>query len=215
MGPNRGDSEALTDALFKHLDVNKDGKLSKEELAAAPERLRKLDTDDDEMISVAELVPNLFGNGEKVLPWPYPAVTPVRQALPDNAPFFRVDPGVPGDKLGRRLLSQYDKDKNGKLSAKEIGLDAADFAALDKNKDGQLDLAELAAFAASDARPGADVSARQGAQGQGAGRPSEAARAGCAVGAGRRTPPAGDAVQPRRSAAGLGRRGRARRAGGL
>jgi len=45
-------------------------------------------------------------------------------------------------------VTQYDKDKNGKLSAKEIGLDAADFAALDKNKDGQLDLAELAAFAA-------------------------------------------------------------------
>jgi Ca2+-binding EF-hand superfamily protein len=143
MGPNRGDSEALTEALYKYLDVNKDGKLSKEELAAAPDRLRRLDTDDDEMISVAELVPNRFGGAEGIV---YDG-NPAPAALPENAPLFRVDPGAPADRLARRLLSQYDKDRNGKLSAKEIGLDATDFAALDKNKDGQLDLTELAAFA--------------------------------------------------------------------
>jgi Ca2+-binding EF-hand superfamily protein len=145
MGPNKGDSEALTEALFKHLDVNKDGKLSREELAAAPERLRRLDTDDDEMISVAELVPERFNQGEgQVIFGGEGGPSP----LPEGAAFVRVDAGTPADKLARRLLTQYDKDKNGKLSAKEIGLDAADFAALDKNKDGQLDLTELAAFAA-------------------------------------------------------------------
>ncbi len=144
MGPNKGDSEALTEALFKHLDVNKDGKLSKEELAAAPERLRRLDTDDDEMISVGELVPNRFGESEAIV---YGG-DPTPAALPENSPFFRIEPGTPPDRLARRLLTHYDKDRNGKLSAKEIGLDAADFAALDRNKDGQLDLAELAAFAA-------------------------------------------------------------------
>jgi Ca2+-binding EF-hand superfamily protein len=146
MGPNRGDSEVLTEALFKYLDVNKDGKLSKEELAAAPERLRKLDTDDDDTISVAELVPNRFGGEEGfAVPTAY-AGGPV--ALPDNAPFFRIDGEGPNERLARRLLTQYDKDRNGKLSAREIGLDAAEFAALDKNKDGQLDLAELSTFAA-------------------------------------------------------------------
>jgi Ca2+-binding EF-hand superfamily protein len=148
MGPNRGDSEALTEALFKHLDVNKDGKLSKAELAAAPERLRRLDTDDDETISVSELVPNRFGDGEQIATAIEPGGSPGGPpALPDNAPFFHIGPGAPAERLARRLLMQYDKDKNGKLSAKEIGLPAADFAALDKNKDGQLDLAELAAFA--------------------------------------------------------------------
>jgi Ca2+-binding EF-hand superfamily protein len=146
MGPNRGDSEALTEALFKHLDVNKDGKLSREELAAAPERLRKLDTDDDEMISVAELVPNRFGDGGENFAVALVGGDAGPQTLPDNAPLVRVEGEGPNDKLGRRLLSQYDKDKNGKLSAKEIGLGAAEFAALDKNKDGQLDLAELSAF---------------------------------------------------------------------
>jgi Ca2+-binding EF-hand superfamily protein len=146
MGSTSGDSQALTDALFKYLDANKDGKLSKEELAAAPERLRPLDTDDDEMISVAELVPNRFGN-EEGFAVAIGGGDVGQQALPDNAPLFRVEGAAPNDKLARRLLSQYDKDHNGKLSAKEIGLGAAEFAALDKNKDGQLDLSELSAFA--------------------------------------------------------------------
>jgi Ca2+-binding EF-hand superfamily protein len=143
MGPNRGDSESLTDALFKCLDVNKDGKLSKEELAAAPERLHLLDRDDDEMISVGELVPNRFGGNDGYAIAFAGSGGPA--ALPDGVPFFRVDAGA-AERLAKRLLSQYDKDKNGKLSAREIGLDAADFAALDRNKDGQLDLTELAAF---------------------------------------------------------------------
>src|SRR5438445_4773603 len=52
-------SVALTDALFTHLDRNKDGKLSKKELAAAPSVLQILDVDDDELISIQELLPEL------------------------------------------------------------------------------------------------------------------------------------------------------------
>src|SRR5260370_1161503 len=48
--PGRDQSGKVTKALFKYLDVNKDGKLSKDELAAAPSLLHKLDLDDDEMI---------------------------------------------------------------------------------------------------------------------------------------------------------------------
>src|SRR5262249_20432989 len=48
-------SSALTDALFQHFDKNKDGKLSKEELCAAPNILARLDVDDDEMVSPEEL----------------------------------------------------------------------------------------------------------------------------------------------------------------
>src|SRR5262249_54612147 len=55
-------AEALTDALFKNLDVNQDGKLSTEELLAAASSLRALDQNDDELISIQELLPNADGN---------------------------------------------------------------------------------------------------------------------------------------------------------
>jgi Ca2+-binding EF-hand superfamily protein len=145
LGPNRGDSGALTEALFKHLDINKDGKLSREELAAMPERLRRLDTDDDETISISELLPERFNEQEGFVVFGAPDGG-AGMTLGDGVPFIRIDPTAPPEKLARRLLAQYDKDKNGKLSQKEIGLNAAEFAALDKNKDGQLDLAELATF---------------------------------------------------------------------
>jgi Ca2+-binding EF-hand superfamily protein len=55
--PGRDQSGKVTKALFKYLDVNKDGKLSRDELAAAPALLHKLDLDDDEMIARDELSP--------------------------------------------------------------------------------------------------------------------------------------------------------------
>jgi Ca2+-binding EF-hand superfamily protein len=51
-------TDAINEALFTLLDTNKDGKLSKEELAVAPDVLQALDSDDDEVISVQELLPS-------------------------------------------------------------------------------------------------------------------------------------------------------------
>lgn len=50
---------ALSNAIFRALDANSDGKLSAEELAAADKSLLKLDLDDDECITPLELVPDL------------------------------------------------------------------------------------------------------------------------------------------------------------
>ncbi|MCA9023401.1 MAG: hypothetical protein KDA74_24800, partial [Planctomycetaceae bacterium] len=49
---------ALTAALVQALDQDQDGRLSQTELQSAESSLRRLDTNDDELIGVGELVPN-------------------------------------------------------------------------------------------------------------------------------------------------------------
>jgi Ca2+-binding EF-hand superfamily protein len=141
-GPPIERSEALTRALFKHLDVNQDGKLSQPEVLAAESALRRFDLDDNEMISEEELLPasiatpapRLFGQ--------------MREQAPSYvANFHVVDQGRAAGGLAQRLLQKYDKDKKGSLSRAEIGLGQALFDRLDADHDGQLDETELDKFA--------------------------------------------------------------------
>lgn len=54
--PQNQAAQQLTDALYKHLDKNKDGRLSRNELADAPQVLAALDVDEDEIITPQELL---------------------------------------------------------------------------------------------------------------------------------------------------------------
>jgi Ca2+-binding EF-hand superfamily protein len=56
-------TDRLTDALLKHLDTNKDGKVDEAEWKAAAETLRKLDRNDDELIGPGELVEKIVYPG--------------------------------------------------------------------------------------------------------------------------------------------------------
>src|SRR5262249_51093927 len=89
-----------------------------------------------------ELVPNINGPGYYFF-GPDFGTTAI-----DKTPFLILNPGDPPKKLTDELLRRYDKDKNGKLSRKEIGLDQATFDQLDANKDGELDAAELVQWTA-------------------------------------------------------------------
>jgi Ca2+-binding EF-hand superfamily protein len=132
----QGKSGLMTDALFKYLDKNMDGKLSKEELATASDVLHRLDIDEDEMISQDELVPDLNPYGRVFFGGP-------DQGTVTSPAFQLFSPGEPAAKLTKALLDRYDKNKDGKLSRPESGFDEATFARLDANKDGQLTAAEL------------------------------------------------------------------------
>ncbi len=137
-------TKAVNDLIYHHLDVNKDGKLSKEELARGPEVLRKLDEDEDEVFSLEELTPRRNSGG--FIAAPVALERNLRYVAP-VAPggLLEVRPGS-FETVARQLVAAYDKNKDGKLSREEINLDKEQFDRLDANRDGQLDLKELARF---------------------------------------------------------------------
>jgi len=141
-GSDQGTSEKLTEALFKHLDLNKDGKLSKDELAAATMSLRRLDLDEDELLSALEIASDIFN--QRFFGQVEYLGGRMRSSGPAKTALLAVTAGQPSPQLTQQLLLHYDQDKNKKLSVKEIGLDKTAFDQLDKNHDGLLDEKELA-----------------------------------------------------------------------
>lgn len=135
--------------LFELLDGNGDRRLSAPELSKALDVLRKLDRDDDETISKAELLSSMQR----------PQVVPRRrEAAPQSViPFISLASGESLPKLIRRLLEKYDRDiadgpgnsaspKNQKLNSQELGLTEKELQKHDKDGDGQLDFTELCRF---------------------------------------------------------------------
>ncbi len=140
-------ANALTETLFKVLDTDKDGKLSKKELMAAERVLHKYDLNDDEVVTIAELMqtPAAFTPAAPgVMQAQYTRPTPLV-----NAPFVLAPREEAPKRITERLavakalLAQYDKDKNGKLSPAEIGLPKEVFDRYDADKDGEWSDLEL------------------------------------------------------------------------
>jgi Ca2+-binding EF-hand superfamily protein len=134
-------AEALTDALFKALDLNQDGKLSKEELLAAPSSARALDLNNDELVSVQELLPNADPNENARM-----AQRDAPKALSNSTPLVLLSADDSPTRLAYILLGRYDKDQSQRLSRAEIKLEPHVFDQLDLNHDGELDAEELARF---------------------------------------------------------------------
>lgn len=138
---------AVTEALFKLLDVNSDGKLTKDEVKSAEKLLASKDADEDECLSQAELVPNLFnqGFGRPVRPVGGGFGQP-QPAMPANDTVLTFDPArVPGT-LTQQIIKKYDKDGDFELTREEVGFDDASFVRLDKDGNGRLDGEELDAW---------------------------------------------------------------------
>jgi Ca2+-binding EF-hand superfamily protein len=130
--------DPLTDSLFRTLDRDKDGKLSRAELEAAINTLAPLDNNLDDLISAGELVPNYGGSGVSFQP------LAVFEPTPEEMPFFLTFPTDLAHAVTARLLRRYDQDKDGCLSRSEIAFDKELFDRLDANGDGKLDEDELA-----------------------------------------------------------------------
>lgn len=136
-----GDSPALTDALFKRLDADRDGKLSAAELAAAPARLAPLDANEDELLSADELLEK-FAN-----PFANAIVIGGNQQTPEPPVLPDVFYASSGQRLTAKLvLAARDKNKDGGLTADELATQSYDLGDLDHDGDGRLDADEVAAW---------------------------------------------------------------------
>jgi Ca2+-binding EF-hand superfamily protein len=140
----RTDSAELSAALFSHLDLNHDGKLSVDELKAARTSLAPLDLNEDELLTAAELLgrvpPPNAGLPVAVADAPQPEGA--SQNTPPELLFLPAD----GRQAVKHLLAARAGSRATALARKDLGFDAKQFAALDKDANGKLDSAELAAW---------------------------------------------------------------------
>lgn len=129
-----------TEALFKLMDANGDGKLTRAEVEGVQALLATKDADEDECLSVQELLgTNLFGQQVRIQPGRAGAPAPPR--VPQNVVVYDRG-GVPGTII-QPLFERYDKNKDSRFSRSEIGFEETTFAALDSNKDDLLSVEEL------------------------------------------------------------------------
>jgi Ca2+-binding EF-hand superfamily protein len=139
-----------TDALFGHLDRDKDGKLTRAELVDAASSLHRLDLDDDELIEGIELEPFTDPSAMQMENIPgrrgnYADAPPVVELMADDSSLRPV----------RQLLKKYDKGTgkgaspgDNKLTNGEFAIDPKTFARADADSDGALDTEELRRFLA-------------------------------------------------------------------
>jgi Ca2+-binding EF-hand superfamily protein len=114
---------------------------------AAPQILAKLDTDDDEMITTDEILPNSRNPYDGFVVAQPGTMGPPQQ---QGETFYMIAPGESTTGLARQLLLHYapkGKQASKKLTRKDLGLDEATFNRLDVDGDGELDSEELARFA--------------------------------------------------------------------
>jgi Ca2+-binding EF-hand superfamily protein len=120
-------------AISGLLDTDKDGELSAAELKKAEAVLFRRDADGDEILTVAELTDR-----------PTPTTAPPTSGA--DTPFLFLTPETEDD-LPRRLLARYGPpSSSAALTRKVLGLSAAAFARLDRDRDGKLDGDELRGF---------------------------------------------------------------------
>ena len=139
-------AKQINERIFKRLDKADEGYLTADKVAGLYEKLRALDENEDEMLDLSELTTR--GNGMSFEPVDGTNLPRSRTTTTEPA-LHNIDLGqVPA--LVKQMMVKYDRNKDGKLTRSEVGLEPALFAKLDANKDGSLDADELRAYFATE-----------------------------------------------------------------
>jgi Ca2+-binding EF-hand superfamily protein len=133
-----------TEALFKLLDLNGDGKLTKAEVTGFEALLATKDSDEDECLNLMELL-GMDGFQQQRRIQVEVRNAPNYPRPPQNVVYEYELNGIPGT-LMPRVLKEYDKNDDGSLTAAESGFDSETFKRLDTNEDDRLSPEELDAW---------------------------------------------------------------------
>ncbi len=104
VGRPAGSQKILTDAILKQIDIDRDGKTSAAEWAKAEGAFAKLDTNDDELITANELVPQITtypGSRGTALRLP-PTSTSRGDAITDAVPIVILSPKVDPEAVSKQ-----------------------------------------------------------------------------------------------------------------
>lgn len=143
--PENPTGAAVTEALFKLMDADGDGKLMRDEVRAVEKLLATKDADEDECLSQAELVNFTDPRTGRVVQF-QPNGQPLPQPNPAGQTVLTYEPArVPGT-LTQQVIKKYDRDNDFDLTRDEIGFDDPTFARLDRDGNGKLDGEELDAW---------------------------------------------------------------------
>ncbi|MBS0266213.1 MAG: hypothetical protein JSS02_30060 [Planctomycetes bacterium] len=128
--------------LIGLLDLNHDGRLSRQELAAAARTLRKLDLDEDEAFTIEELQP--FRNPQ------LPNQPVIGASAATDQPFLLFDNEATATLAVEKILQRYGQTPDPKaepsIERRFLPVSDAAFAEFDQNADGTWNKAELQAF---------------------------------------------------------------------
>lgn len=135
-------ADPLSESLFDLLGAKRSGRLTSKQLLGAFKTLSPRDQNGDELISGAELLGLNFYQRPNPTHYEGRAHGP----SPVELPFFSRIPGYRDDQLLDKIFATYDRNKDKKLTPREIRLPNAMFTRLDRDKNGVLDRKELACW---------------------------------------------------------------------
>jgi Ca2+-binding EF-hand superfamily protein len=127
-----GQSPAIDEMIFARLDMNNDGRLTKEEFDLS-DALRKLDNDDDETIGLQELNPLLLS--------PYAQYT--RQPSPKSDHVRDLDAIDSSQALAQEIVKRYSRSDQDGLSREQLAISDEAFEELDRDTDAVVNANEL------------------------------------------------------------------------